>query len=129
MKKLFFVAIIAAAVLTACFMELAYVHNTFNRLNTDIEALITAIEKDNDVGRAETLEMINDINDYWENRKRLVQVMLNHLLLLEYDAKITRLKSDMEVGDANLTRIDAAQLHSMTKELKELYTPHFHNIF
>jgi hypothetical protein len=99
-------------------------------METKIERLLNEIEKDKEnVRRAETLEMAADIKNYWDKKKRATEVMLNHILLIEYDSRITRLKSNVETDEANLSKIDGDQLLEMTKELKNLHTPHIHNIF
>lgn len=130
MKKGLIVIIIAAVMLTACALELTYVHNTFDKMEFEITSLMAEIEKDDEnVRNPQTLQMVNGISELWDKRKRLAEVMLNHILLIEYDSKIARLKSDIEVDDRDLAKVDADQLHTMTVELKELHTPHIHNIF
>lgn len=127
MKKGLIVIIIASVMLAACVFELIYVNNTFTKMNSEIEALIVELERNEDSSHA--LKRVNGISEYWDKHKRLTEVMLNHILLIEYDSKIARLKSDIEVDDRDLSKIDADQLHAMTIELKSLHTPQIHNIF
>ena len=116
--------------ITACILELLYVNHTFAQMETQMESLIAEIETDEaDVLRAQTIDKATEIKNYWDKRKKLTEVMLNHILLIEYDAKIARMKSDIEVNDRDLSKIDADQVLEMTKQLKELHTPHIHNIF
>ncbi len=130
MKKGITVVIIAAILITVCILEFAYVRKTFDVLEADIKTLMTEIENDNEnVRRDATLSQVQKISDYWHKRKTATQVMLNHLLLIEYDAKIARLKSDIEINDRNLSKIDVDQLYSMTAELKELHSPFVQNVF
>jgi len=99
-------------------------------METKIARLLVEIEKDTEnVKRAETLEMAAGIKNYWVKKRRLTEVMLNHILLIEYDSRINRLKSNVEVNEGNLSKIDGDQLLEMTKELRNLHTPHIHNIF
>ena len=130
MKKGIFVIIIAAVMLTACVLEVLYVRNTFTHMEKQVEILIAEIETDEaDMLRAQTLNKAEEIKNYWDKRKRLTEIMLNHILLIEYDAKILRIKSDIEVNDRDLSKIDADQVLEMTRQLRELHTPHIHNIF
>ena len=130
MKRAVIILVIAAAMLTGCVLEIIYVHNTFNKMEAQVESLIAEIESDEvDVLRAQTLNKAADIKVYWDKRKRLTEVMLNHILLIEYDARIARVVSNIEVNDRSLAKIDSDQLLEMTRELKELHTPHIHNIF
>ena len=129
MKKGLAVIIIAAIMLTACILEIIYVHNTFTKMDVMVESLLVEIDKDEEnVKRAQTLDKANEIKNYWDKRKRLTEIMLNHILLIEYDARITRVKSNIETNERELSVIDGDQLQKMTKQLKELHTPHFHNI-
>jgi len=130
MKKGIFVLIIAAVMITACVLELLYVNKTFAHMETQMEILIAEIETDEvDVLRAQSIGKAKEIKSYWDKKKRLTEVMLNHILLIEYDAKISRMVSDIEVNDRDLSKIDADQVLKMTRQLKELHTPHIHNIF
>ena len=130
MKKGLTAILVAALLIAACITEFAYVNRTFDGLNAEITVLSAEIDKDAEsVARPETLLAVNKINDYWNKRKAAVQVMLNHLLLIEYEAKIVRLKSDIELNDRNLARIDLEQLRAMTTELKNLYAPFIRNVF
>ena len=129
-KKGVFVLIIAAVMITACVLELLYVNKTFAHMETQMEILIAEIETDEaDVLRAQTVGKATEIKGYWDKKKRLAEVMLNHILLIEYDAKISRMVSDIEVNDRDLSKIDADQVLEMTRQLRELHTPHVHNIF
>lgn len=127
MKKGLIVIFIAAVMLTASALELAYVHKTFDKMNSEIEILIAELASSDSASKS--LDRINGISDYWDKHKRTAEVMLNHILLIEYDSKLARLKSDIEVDDIDLSRIDADQLLAMTVELKSLHTPQIHNIF
>jgi len=99
-------------------------------MKTKIEHLLVEIEKDKEnVRRKETLDMAADIKAYWNKKKRMTEVMLNHILLIEYDSRINRLKSNIETDEVNLSKIDGDQLLEMTRELNNLHTPHIHNIF
>ena len=128
--KGFIVLLIAAVMVTACVLELFYVDKTFAQMETKVERLLVEIEKDTEnVKRAETLEMAADMKAFWNKKKRLTEIMLNHILLIEYDSRINRLKSNVETNEANLSKIDGDQLLEMTRELRNLHTPHIHNIF
>ena len=99
-------------------------------METKIERLLAEIGKDEEnVRRKETLDMAADIKAYWNKKKRMTEVMLNHILLIEYDSRINRLKSNIETDEVNLSKIDGDQLLEMTRELNNLHTPHIHNIF
>jgi len=130
MKRGLIFITIASVMLTACILELVYVRNTFDKMCVKVESLIVAIETDEeDAIRPETLRQAKDLKEFWNKRKRLTEVMLNHILLIEYDARIARVQSDIEVGDRDLAKIDADQLLEMTRELKDLHTPYIHNVF
>ena len=130
MKKGLTVIIIAAVMLTACILELIYVRNTFSKMDVMVESLLVEIDKDGEnVKRAETLDKAAEIKSFWDKRKRLTEIMLNHILLIEYDARIARVKSNIETNERELSVIDGDQLQKMTKQLKELHTPYIHNIF
>ena len=101
MKRWITTIILIIIITIAVIVEQTYVNQTFNTLQSKVDALVTTIEAcaDDEVDTAENKAQIADIEAYWLQHERVLCYLVKHTETFQISDAISYAKNFIEFGN------------------------------
>ena len=101
MKRWIATITIMLLITVAVIWEQIYVNQTFNHLQTDVEALIASVEAcgDDNADTNENKAMIAEIENYWLKHERVLCYLVKHTETFQISDAISYAKNFIEFGN------------------------------
>lgn len=130
MRKLIVALVVLGLVATASVWEIVWLKRTFDTAIEMLEKVDDAVSADvENVNNAPAMRSMNELIDWWEDRRTLVMGLLNHAHVKNIDDRFVMIARQLEVNAG----MDAAITVRTTMRLMEdLYydaIPGFANLF
>lgn len=130
MRKLIVALVVLGLVATASVWEIVWLKRTFDTAIEMLEKVDDAVSADvENVNNAPAMRSMNELIDWWEDRRTLVMGLLNHAQVKNIDDRFVMIARQLEVNAG----MDAAiTVRTMMRLMEDLYydaIPGFANLF
>lgn len=118
---LFFVLLITGAIL-----EQLYIKDSIKGLQTKIDQLEQEIVID--YQSTQSFNKVKEIEEFWNNREKVLSVFINYKELKEIVVQIARLEETMQQADHENTFIELTVLKNLTSSTEKVIGFNFQNV-
>ena len=130
MRKLIVALVVLGLVAAASVWEIVWLERTFDTAIEMLEKVDDAVSADvENVNNAPAMRSMNELIDWWEDRRTLVMGLLNHAPVKNIDDRLVMIARQLEVNAG----MDAAiTVHTTMRLMEDLYydaIPGFANLF
>lgn len=130
MRKLIVALVVLGLVAAASVWEIVWLERTFDTAIEMLEKVDDAVSADvENVNNAPAMRSMNELIDWWEDRRTLVMGLLNHAQVKNIDDRFVMIARQLEVNAG----MDAAiTVHTTMRLMEDLYydaIPGFANLF
>ncbi len=93
MKKIIPVTIITILLITIVIMEQVFVHSTLSSLKEKVEDIDFAVKSNSKIDSENILTDINNLDEYWTSKERILCLSINHNDLNSIGEQIKKIKA------------------------------------
>lgn len=93
MKKIIPVTIITILLITVVIMEQLFVHSTLSSLKAKVDDIDYAIKNNSEIDNENIITNINNLDEYWTSKERILCLSINHNDLNSIGEQIKKIKA------------------------------------
>ena len=117
MKRSIFAIVILVLIVAVGVAEQVWLHSLFEDLNDQSRAILQSLAAGDRDG---ALDQTNDLRDWWEKRKHLLEAVVSHNETKEVTMRIAELQGYIVIDDIKSSYATAAILHEMATNVPHL---------
>ena len=105
-----------------------YVNQTLNTVLTDMRSLQINLTQSEDINTSDNLKISTKINDYWQEREKIICLGYNHKDMEKIGEQVTKIKTLVLQNDKKACAYELEILKYYVEGYKDIITCNFQNV-
>lgn len=126
MKRRIIIILFFVLLITGAILEQLYIKDSIKGLQTKIDQLEQEIVID--YQSTQSFNKVKEIEEFWNNREKVLSVFINYKELKEIVVQIARLEETMQQADHENTFIELTVLKNLTSSTEKVIGFNFQNV-
>lgn len=126
MKRRIIIILFFVLLITGAILEQLYIKDSIKGLQTKIDQLEQEIVID--YQSTQSFNKVKELEEFWNNREKVLSVFINYKELKEIVVQIARLEETMQQADHENTFIELTVLKNLTSSTEKVIGFNFQNV-